>query len=196
VKLVLASNNAGKLSELRALLEPHGLELVSQRDLGVHDAEETALTFVENALIKARHAATATGLAAIADDSGLVVPSLGGEPGIRSARYSGRHGDDAANNRRLIERLADRDDRRAYFYCALVLLRGAGDPAPIIATASWWGAIARAPRGERGFGYDPLFLVAGSTLTAAEMDAADKNRVSHRGQAMRALLDALERAPL
>ena len=195
MKLVLASNNAGKLAELSALLGPLGLDLVSQRSLGVVDAEETAVTFVENALIKARHAAHATGLPAIADDSGLVVPALGGEPGIRSAHYGGRHGNDAENNRTLLERLAGSGDRRAYFYCALVLLRSADDPAPLIATGAWWGEIARAPRGGHGFGYDPLFLLPGENATAAELDAGVKNRLSHRGQATRALLELLERSP-
>lgn len=196
VRLVLASDNAGKLAELKVLLEPLGVELLPQRALGIEDAAETASTFVENALIKARHAAQATGLAALADDSGLVVPALGGEPGIRSARFSGHHRDDHANNRLLLDRLAATDDRRAYFYCVLVLLRTAADPAPLIATGTWWGEIAHAPRGDGGFGYDPLFVVAGTRLTAAELPPAEKHRTSHRGQAMRQLLDALGRAPL
>jgi XTP/dITP diphosphohydrolase len=124
------------------------------------------------------------------------VPALGGEPGIRSARYSGRHRDDRANNRLLLDRLEAIADRRAYFYCVLVLLRTAADPAPLIATGTWWGEIAHAPRGAGGFGYDPLFVVAGTRLTAAELAPAEKHRASHRGQAIRQLLDALERAPL
>jgi XTP/dITP diphosphohydrolase len=191
VKLVLASSNAGKVAELRALLAPLGFELRSQRVLGAGDVAETAATFVENALIKARHAARTSGLAAIADDSGLVVPALHGEPGVRSARYAGTHGDDAANNRLLLERLARVGDRRAFFYCALVLLRAADDPAPLIATGSWWGEIAREPRGENGFGYDPLFRVPGTDATAAELDAETKNALSHRGQATRELLRIL-----
>ncbi len=193
-ELVLASGNAGKLRELADMLGPLGYRLRPQSDWDTPEAVEDAPTFVENALLKARHAAAHTGRAAIADDSGLVVPALGGEPGIYSARYAGRHGDDAANNVRLLENMADLqgDDRRAYFFCAVVLTRSPTDPAPVIATARWHGDILRAPRGEGGFGYDPLFRVAGGELSSAELDRAEKNRISHRGQAVAALVAALE----
>jgi len=196
VKLVLASNNAGKLAELRALLAPLGLSLVAQGELGISEADETGLTFVENAIGKARHASRACGRPAIADDSGLVVPALGGAPGIRSARYAGRHGDDDANNRVLLSSLTATADRRAFFHCAIALLRHAEDPVPIIASGSWWGEIASAPRGNAGFGYDPLFEVPGSGRTAAELDAPEKNRLSHRAKAIAALIAQLERHPL
>jgi len=196
VKLVLASNNAGKLAELRALLAPLGLSLVAQGELGISEADETGLTFVENAIGKARHASRACGRPAIADDSGLVVPALGGAPGIRSARYAGRHGDDDANNRMLLSSLTATADRRAFFHCAIALLRHAEDPVPIIASGSWWGEIASAPRGNAGFGYDPLFEVPGSGRTAAELDAPEKNRLSHRAKAIAALIAQLERHPL
>src|SRR5262245_32946259 len=161
MNVVLASSNPGKLAELTVLLAPLGVALSSQQRLGVSDADETATTFVENALIKARHAAAATGWAAIADDSGLVVRALGGAPGVYSARYAGADADAAANNRKLIATLAGASDRAAYFYCALVFLRSATDPAPLIATATWNGRIVDAARGEGGFGYDPHFLVDG-----------------------------------
>lgn len=196
VKLVLASNNAGKLAELRALLAPLGLSLVAQGELGISEADETGLTFVENAIGKARHASRACGRPAIADDSGLVVPALGGAPGIRSARYAGRHGDDDANNRMLLSSLTATADRRAFFHCAIALLRHAEDPVPIIASGSWWGEIASAPRGNAGFGYDPLFEVPGFGRTAAELDAPEKNRLSHRAKAIAALIAQLERHPL
>jgi XTP/dITP diphosphohydrolase len=196
VKLVVASTNAGKLAEFGAILAPLDFELVAQRRLGIAEIDESGSTFVENALLKARHASRAAGLPALADDSGLVVPVLGGEPGIRSARYCGRHGDDAGNNRHLLERLSAVEDRRAYFYCVLVLLRTPSDPAPLIATGTWWGSIALAPRGEGGFGYDPLFLVPGTEHTAAELPTARKNASSHRGRAMARLLEALSQAPL
>jgi XTP/dITP diphosphohydrolase len=191
VKLVLATDNAGKLAELEALLAPFRVELVRQRELGISNAEETGPTFVENAILKARHASRLAGLPALADDSGLVVPSLGGEPGVRSARYSGRHGDDAANNRRLLERLITASDRRACFYCVLVLMRGASDPAPLVATGAWWGTVATAPSGRGGFGYDPIFVAAGTGRTAAELDIEEKNRISHRGKASARLVEML-----
>ena len=157
MNVVLASNNTGKLEELNAVLAPLGVKLSTQRQLGIAEADETAVTFVENALIKARHAAAASNLPAIADDSGLVVAALGGAPGVRSARYAGSPSDAAANNRKLIEALAGVDDRRAYFFCALVFLRNADDPAPLIATATWNGRIVDEARGRGGFGYDPHF---------------------------------------
>ncbi|MDN5923565.1 MAG: RdgB/HAM1 family non-canonical purine NTP pyrophosphatase [Xanthomonadales bacterium] len=192
--IVLASGNVGKLAELRALLGDSGLELVAQSELGVDDAEETGLTFVENALLKARHAARITGLPALADDSGLCVDALGGAPGLYSARYAGRHGEHAANNAKLLRDLdgvAD-DERSAFFICVLVWLKSADDPAPLIAEARWHGRIVRAASGRQGFGYDPLFVPDGYTQSAAELDPALKNRLSHRGQALAALRTTLE----
>jgi XTP/dITP diphosphohydrolase len=198
-RVVLASGNAGKLRELQALLAPTGARLVAQAALGVGDAEEPHPTFVENALAKARHASRATGLPAIADDSGVCVPALGGAPGVRSARYAAELGgerSDAANNARLLAELAGLVDRSAYFYCVLVLLRQADDPQPIVADGLWYGEIVDTPRGTGGFGYDPHFLVPELGRTVAELDAATKNRVSHRGRAMRDLLARLEQARL
>lgn len=199
-RVVLASSNAGKLRELQALLAPTGIELIAQRALGVSDAEEPFGTFVENALAKARHASAATGLPAIADDSGVCVPALGGAPGVRSARYAadldGGPKDDAANNARLVRELAPQADRSAYYYCALVLVRSPDDPQPVIADGLWHGEIVAAPRGEGGFGYDPHFLIREAGLTVAEMGADAKNRTSHRGVAMRALLAKLADARL
>jgi XTP/dITP diphosphohydrolase len=199
-RVVLASGNAGKLSELQALLAPTGIELVAQRALGVSDADEPFGTFVENALVKARHASAVTGLPAIADDSGVCVPALGGAPGVRSARYAadldGGPKDDAANNARLVRELAAHADRSAYYYCALVLVRSPDDPQPVIADGLWHGEIVAEPRGEGGFGYDPHFLVREHGLTVAQMDAEAKNRTSHRGIAMRALLAKLADARL
>ncbi|MBL8298053.1 MAG: RdgB/HAM1 family non-canonical purine NTP pyrophosphatase [Rhodanobacteraceae bacterium] len=195
--IVLASGNQGKLVELGTLLGALDLTVVAQGDHGVADCDETGLTFVENALIKARHAARATGLPALADDSGLCVAALAGAPGLYSARYAGRHGDDAANNKRLLAELHDvsETERDAYFYCCLVLLRHAADPSPIIAEGRWHGRILRQPRGDRGFGYDPLFQPLDSAASAAELDIDDKNRLSHRGQAMVLLRDQLQREP-
>ncbi len=194
MNVVLASSNPGKLAELTVLLAPLGVALSLQQQLGVSDADETAATFVENALIKARHAATATGQAAIADDSGLVVPALGGAPGVFSARYSGAHGDATANNRKLIAELAGKEDRAAYFYCALVFLRSSTDPAPLIATATWHGHIVDIPRGSGGFGYDPHFLVDEFDRTAAELPAGIKNRQSHRAKAAALLVEGIRAA--
>jgi XTP/dITP diphosphohydrolase len=190
---VLASGNTGKLVELRELLDPLGLELVSQRELGIDDAVESGLTFIENALIKARHAARRSGLPALADDSGLCVDALGGAPGLHSAMYAGRHGDDAANLERL---LADLDGvppvaRTAHFHCSIVLLRHADDPAPLIAEGRWPGHILDAPRGGQGFGYDPVFAPLGESRSAAELGPAAKNRLGHRGQALARLLALL-----
>jgi XTP/dITP diphosphohydrolase len=195
MRVVLASSNRGKLTELAALLGPLGIDVVSQSALGIEAAPEERATFIENAIDKGRHVARRAGLPALADDSGLVVPALGGAPGIRSARYAGAHGDDGANNAALLAALADREDRQAHFYCALVLLRHAEDPAPVVATARWDGVILREPRGERGFGYDPLFYLPDLDRTAAELDAEEKNRISHRGRATAALLEQLRLAP-
>ena len=189
MRLVLASGNAGKVVELEQLLAASGVQLVPQTALGVSDADETGLTFVENALIKARHAARATGMPALADDSGICVDALGGAPGLYAARYAGKHGDSAANNAKLLHELAGvpMEKRSAYFIAVLVVLRHADDPAPLIAEGRWHGRILEAPRGEGGFGYDPLFLPAGHDLGAAELDPALKNRLSHRGQALEVL---------
>ena len=191
MRIVLASGNAGKLVELEQLLAGSGLELVAQTALGVDDADETGLTFVENALIKARHAARATGLPSLADDSGICVDALDGAPGLYAARYAGKHGDNAANRAKLLRELdgVAAERRRAHFIAVLVLLRHAEDPAPLIAEARWHGRILEAERGSGGFGYDPLFLPDGYDLSAAELDPALKNRLSHRGQAL-ALLKA------
>ncbi|MCB1897243.1 MAG: RdgB/HAM1 family non-canonical purine NTP pyrophosphatase [Zoogloeaceae bacterium] len=191
-RLVLASNNAKKADELAALLEPLGYDVLLQSSLGVTEADEPHPTFVENALAKARHAARSTGLPALADDSGLCVFALGGAPGVHSARFAGDPKSDARNNELLLSRLADCDDRRAFFSCTLVLLRHADDPQPLIADGQWSGEILHAPRGENGFGYDPLFLLPEMGQTAAELDAALKNTLSHRAQAMRHLLARLE----
>lgn len=185
MRLVLASGNAGKLAELRALLGP-GIEVHAQSEFGIADAEETGLSFVENALIKARHAARASGLPALADDSGLCVDALGGAPGLHSARYAGRHGDDAANREALLRALAGVPEaaRGARFVCVLALLRHAEDPLPLIAQGQWEGRILQAPRGSGGFGYDPLFFSPAHGCSAAELPPAVKQRDSHRGLAL------------
>ncbi len=188
MRVVLASNNAGKLRELADLLADTGIELVAQGELGVEAAPETAPTFVENALAKARHAASQSGLAAIADDSGLEVAALGGAPGVYSARYAGEPSDDAANNAKLLKQLEGIPpaDRTAHFRAVLIYLRAADDPAPIIAEGVWAGRIALEPRGDGGFGYDPLFELPDGR-TSGELPAAEKGRLSHRGQALAAL---------
>jgi XTP/dITP diphosphohydrolase len=192
--IVLASGNAGKLAEMRQILAGSGIDLVAQADLGITDAEETARTFVENALLKARHAARVSGLPALGDDSGLCVDALGGAPGLISARYAGHHGDSAANIAKLLDALRDIPDvrRGAYFHCSIVLLAQADDPAPLIAEGRWRGRILHAPRGDRGFGYDPVFFDPALDASAAELDAVEKNRVSHRGQALATLRDLLQ----
>ncbi|ARS52416.1 RdgB/HAM1 family non-canonical purine NTP pyrophosphatase [Kushneria konosiri] len=193
--LVVASNNAGKLREFRALLEPLAWELTTQADHGISAVEETGLTFVENALLKARAACLGSGLPALADDSGLAVTALGGAPGIYSARYSGAQGDDRANNEKLLEALADvpEGQRGAHYHCVLVYMRHAEDPVPIIVQGSWPGEILSLPRGEGGFGYDPLFWVPEQGLSVAELSSELKNRISHRGRALAALLEQMER---
>jgi XTP/dITP diphosphohydrolase len=190
-KLVLASNNAKKMKELNALLAPLGFEIIPQGQLGIPEAEEPHCTFVENALAKARHAAEHSGLPALADDSGLCVAALGGAPGVYSARYAGEPKSDARNNAKLLADLAGKSDRRAHFACVLVLVRSATDPQPIIAEGEWHGEILDAQRGADGFGYDPLFYVPTRCQTAAELDAAIKNQLSHRGQAMQKLIARL-----
>lgn len=195
-RLVLASNNAKKAAEMATLLAPLGIEVVPQSAFDIPEAEEPHNTFVENALAKARHAAQLSGLPAVADDSGLCVMALGGAPGVQSARYAGEPKSDARNNAQLIERLDGVSDRRAFFYSVVVLVRHADDPRPLIADGEWHGAILDAPRGEGGFGYDPLFYVPQLGQTAAELDAKLKNTLSHRGAAMRHLLQRLESDPL
>ena len=195
MKLVLASSNAGKLKELRALLADAGHELHLQSDFGVPDVEETGLSFVENAILKARHAAAATGLPALADDSGLCVDALDGAPGLYSARYAGKHGDNEANNDKLLAALQDVPEaaRSARFVCVLALLRSAEDPQPILAEGVWEGRVLTERRGDGGFGYDPLFFSPTHGRGAAELDPATKNRDSHRGQALAALREKLSR---
>jgi XTP/dITP diphosphohydrolase len=192
-RLVLASANPGKLREMRALLAPLGGEVISQAELGIAETEEPHDTFLENALAKARHASRASGLPALADDSGLCVDALGGAPGVHSAYFAGREGGreerDARNNAKLLASLGE--NRKAHYRCVMALVRSAADPEPLIAEGSWEGEIARAPRGAHGFGYDPLFLVAGRGLTAAELPAEEKNRISHRARAAARLLAAL-----
>ena len=198
MKLVLASGNAGKLAELRDLLGDAGIDLHAQSEFGVDDAEETGLTFVENALLKARHASRATGLPALGDDSGLCVDALGGGPGLYSARYAGSHGDSTANIAKLLDALRDVPEmqRSARFVSVLAFLRHADDPQPLIAEGVWEGRILTAPRGDGGFGYDPVFFDPdlfgpGRGMGAAELDAALKNRISHRGRALAQLRDKL-----
>ncbi|MES2858121.1 MAG: RdgB/HAM1 family non-canonical purine NTP pyrophosphatase [Pseudomonadota bacterium] len=187
-KLVLASSNAGKLAELRDLLGAD-CDLHVQSDLGVADAEETGRSFIENAILKARHAAAATGLQALGDDSGLCVDALHGAPGLYSARYAGRHGDSDANIDKLLVEIADIEDRGrgARFVCILALMRHANDPQPLIAEGVWHGRILHARRGVNGFGYDPVFFSPAHGCSAAELEPAIKNRDSHRGQALAAL---------
>jgi XTP/dITP diphosphohydrolase len=193
VKLVLASYNPGKLREIGALLAPWSIEVVPQSALGVGEADEPHATFLENALAKARHASLAAGLPALADDSGLCVDALGGEPGVHSSYYAGREGGceerDARNNEKILCNV--RQNRKAYYCCVMVMLRHPGDPRPLVAEGIWRGEIARAPRGRNGFGYDPLFLLPERGVTAAELDPAEKNRISHRGQALAKLLELL-----
>jgi XTP/dITP diphosphohydrolase len=193
MKLVLASSNQGKLAELRDLFSDTDVHLHVQSEFGVEDAEETGLTFVENAILKARHAARATGLPALGDDSGLCVDALNGAPGLYSARYSGVHGNAAANIAKLLDALHDVPEaqRTARFVCVLALLRHADDPQPLIAEGVWEGRILLAPRGDGGFGYDPVFFDAERGMGAAELEASLKNRISHRGRALAVLKQTL-----
>ncbi|MDN3516911.1 RdgB/HAM1 family non-canonical purine NTP pyrophosphatase [Aquisalimonas lutea] len=192
-RIIFASNNTGKVGEVAELVRPAGHDVIPQSEYLVPEAEETGRTFVENALIKARNACEHTRLAAIGDDSGLEVDALDGEPGIHSARYAGEHGDDEANNSLLLAELAGipAQERTARFRCVMVYLRHADDPAPLICQGVWQGHILEAPRGAGGFGYDPVFWVPGEGCSAAELPAATKNELSHRGQALRALVEAL-----
>ncbi|MDA3135082.1 XTP/dITP diphosphatase [Atlantibacter subterraneus] len=192
-KVVLATGNAGKVRELASLLRDFGLDIVAQTDLDVESAEETGLTFIENAILKARHAAAITGLPAIADDSGLAVDALGGAPGIYSARYAGVDASDRQNLEKLLVALNDVPDgqRQAQFHCVLVYLRHADDPTPLVFHGVWPGEITRAPAGEGGFGYDPIFYVPSEGKTAAELTREEKSAISHRGQALKQLLEAM-----
>ncbi|QGZ39216.1 XTP/dITP diphosphohydrolase [Pseudoduganella flava] len=191
-KLVLASNNAGKLKEFNALLSTVGFDVHAQGEFGVPEAEEPFHTFVENALAKARHAARLTGLPALADDSGVCVNALGGAPGVYSARYAGEPKSDARNSAKLVADLAQHDDKSAYYYCVLVFVRHADDPQPVIADGMWRGVIQAEARGEGGFGYDPHFYIPELGKTTAELAPEVKNRLSHRGQALRALVEKLK----
>ena len=189
-RIVLASNNAGKVRELKALLSPLKIDLIPQSELGVADIEETGQTFIENAIMKARHAASITGLPALADDSGLVVPALNGAPGIYSARYAGTTATAKDNIQKLLHDLSDVPlaERGAYFYCVLVFLTDARDPTPLMCDGKWMGSILFTPQGEQGFGYDPIFYVTTEKMSAAELPAAKKNTISHRGLALQSLL--------
>ncbi|MBS0309426.1 MAG: RdgB/HAM1 family non-canonical purine NTP pyrophosphatase [Proteobacteria bacterium] len=189
--IVLASNNSGKLKEFSQLLTPLGFTLHVQGEFNVPEADEPHLTFIENALAKARHAARLTGLPALADDSGICANALGGLPGVRSARYAGEPKSDARNNAKLAAELAQLADKSVYYYCALVLVRHADDPQPLIAEGRWNGELIDTPRGAGGFGYDPHFWLPDLGKTAAELRAEDKNRLSHRGQALRQLVEKL-----
>lgn len=189
--LVLASNNAGKLKEFNEMLAPIGFDVHPQREFNVPEAEEPHPTFVENALAKARHASRLTGMPALADDSGVCVNALGGAPGVISARYAGEPKSDARNNQKLIADLAAHADKSAYYYCVLVFVRHADDPQPVIAEGRWNGEIIADARGEGGFGYDPHFWIPALRKTVAELSAEEKNRLSHRGQALRHLVEKL-----
>jgi XTP/dITP diphosphohydrolase len=191
-RLVLASGNEGKLREFRRLLEPLGVALIAQAELGIVPADEPHVTFIENALAKARHASAQSGLPALADDSGVCVEALGGAPGVRSARYAGEPVSDARNNAALVAALRGIADRRAHYYCVLVLVRHADDPQPILAEGIWHGTIVDTPRGSGGFGYDPHFQDAITGRTGAELPLQRKNALSHRGKAMRRLIARLE----
>ncbi|WP_346838479.1 RdgB/HAM1 family non-canonical purine NTP pyrophosphatase [Microbulbifer sp. SAOS-129_SWC] len=186
-KIVLASGNAGKLREFSQLFASWDIDVLPQSEFAVPEADETGLSFIENALLKARHASRISGLPALADDSGLAVDALGGAPGIYSARYAGPGAGDADNNRKLLEALSDVEDGRrgASFHCALAFVRSADDPVPLVCSARWGGRILRAPAGEQGFGYDPLFFVESEGMTSAQLPREVKNRISHRGQAVR-----------
>ena len=188
--IVLASNNAGKLNELQRQLSPLAIQIETQRDYALDSIEETGTTFVENAILKARHVATHTGLPALADDSGLHVDALDGAPGVYSARYAGVDASDSANVNALLHALVDipNDQRQAHYYCCLVLMRHDADPTPMICQGRWHGRILSAPIGNNGFGYDPIFFVPEYQCSAAELNSAQKNRISHRAQAMLGLL--------
>jgi XTP/dITP diphosphohydrolase len=192
-KLVIASNNPGKLREFQFLLQPLGIEVLTQAQLGISEAEEPHVTFVENALAKARHVSRLSGLPALADDSGICVAALGGAPGVYSARYAGdAPKSDQRNNEKLLREMQGVADRRAHYYCVLVLLHSADDPQPLIAEGEWHGEIAHEGRGEGGFGYDPLFWLPSLNRTSAQLSRDEKHAISHRGKALKALLEKLK----
>lgn len=190
-KLIIASNNPGKLREIRAILTPLAIDAAPQSDFSITEADEPHPTFIENALAKARHASRYSGLPALADDSGICVQALNGAPGVNSARYAGEPKSDERNNQKLIEALQHHTDRRAYYYCVIVLVRHADDPQPIIVDGSWHGEIIDRPQGAGGFGYDPYFYLPEFDKTAAELTAEQKNRISHRGQGLAQLVAIL-----
>jgi XTP/dITP diphosphohydrolase len=191
-KLAIASNNQGKLREIGELLAPLAINVAPQSEFNISEADEPHITFVENALAKARHASRCSGLPALADDSGICVSALGGAPGVNSARYAGEPKSDEHNNQKLIEALKNQTDRRAYYYCVIVLVRHAGDPQPIIVDGSWHGEIIDQPHGSGGFGYDPYFFLPAFGKTSAELTAEQKNKISHRGQALAKLVEILQ----
>lgn len=195
-KLVIATSNPGKLREIQHLLQPMGITVLPQSDFAIPEAEEPFVTFIENALAKARHASSHTGLPALADDSGICVDVLQGAPGVLSARYGGEPKSDQRNNLKLLAALDGKKDRHAHYYCVMVLVRHADDPQPLIAEGIWQGEILEQPRGDGGFGYDPIFLDAKTDKTGAELPLEIKNRISHRGQALAKLLHQLERSSL
>jgi XTP/dITP diphosphohydrolase len=190
-KLVIASNNPGKLREIGHLLEPLGIEVLPQSAFNIAEADEPHCTFVENALAKARHASKCSGLPALADDSGICADALHGEPGIHSARYAGEPKSDERNNQKLVEALSNQSNRNAHYYCVIVLVRHADDPQPIIADGAWHGEIIAQPRGSGGFGYDPYFYLPQLGKTSAELPLEQKNRISHRGQALARLVEMI-----
>lgn len=192
-KLVIASGNAGKLREIRQLLEPLAIEVLPQSEFDIPEADEPYFTFIENALAKARHTSLHSGLPALADDSGICVDALQGAPGVYSARFGGEPRSDARNNEKLLQALTGEHNRHAHYYCAMVLVRNPEDPQPLIAQGIWRGQILTAPRGEGGFGYDPLFLDPASGKTGAELPLETKNTISHRGQALRDMLQQIAR---
>ena len=190
-RLVLASGNLGKLAEFNRFLQPLGFDLCTQTELGISEADEPYLTFIENALAKARHVARQSGLPALADDSGICVPALGGAPGVLSARFAGEPKSDKANNAKLVAELLAHSNKSAYYYCVLIYIRSADDPQPVIAEGRWDGEIIDTARGQGGFGYDPHFWLASLGKTAAELEPVEKNQLSHRGQALRQLVAKL-----
>lgn len=191
-KLVIASNNSGKLREIGELLAPLAINVAPQSEFNISEADEPHITFVENALAKVRHASRCSGLPALADDSGICVSALGGAPGVNSARYAGEPKSDERNNQKLVAALQNQADRRAYYYCVIVLVRHADDPQPIIVDGSWHGEIIDQPRGSGGFGYDPYFYLPEFGKTSAELTAEQKNQISHRGQALAKLVEILQ----
>jgi len=194
-KLVIASNNAGKLREIRQLLAPLNIEVIAQSTLNISETEEPHCTFIENALVKARHASLHSGLPALADDSGICLETLNGAPGVQSAYFAGKPSNDANNNAHMLKVLKQHSNRFAYYYCCVVLVRQHDDPQPLIAEGIWQGAILKKPRGENGFGYDPLFMDSMTGKSGAELSPEIKNKISHRGQAMRKMLLLIENLP-